>query len=166
MAMPPMNLKEIFCVFDFNQESRLALTFAGTLALHSSAHLHIIHLMEHFTTFAGFMLAGVPTYHNIFIDYANDESYLETLRNAVKCVVPQNVSIETHLLSSTRVKKIVEVLRESQADLCIIGLRNKTEWWKHLFSPSLTRRIINLAPCPVLAINSYSIHGEYYAGSN
>jgi len=161
-----MNLKEIFCVFDFNQESRLALTYAGALALQSTAHLHIVYVMEHFATFAGFMLAGVPTYHNIFVDYANYESYLKALRNAVKCIVPYNISTVIHILSGTRVQNIVDVLQESKADLCIIGLRNKTDWWKHLFSLPVTQRIITLAPCPVLAINSYSIHGEYYAGSN
>lgn len=161
-----MNLKEIFCVFDFNQESRLALAYAGALALKFTAHLHIIYVMEHFAAFAGFMLAGVPTYHNIFFDYTNDQSYLGVLQNAVKSVVPQNISTVIHLFSSTRVQNIVNILQDSQADLCIVGFRNKTEWWKHLFSLPVTRRIINLAPCPVLAINSYSINGEYYAGSN
>jgi len=164
--MQTINLKEIFCVFDFNKESQLALAYAGALALHSAAHLHIIYVMEHFSTFAGFMLAGVPTYQNIFFDYTSDASYLKVIQNAVKCVVPQNIFTVIHLLSGTRVQNLLDVLQESKADLCIIGLRNETEWWKRLFSPSLPRRIINIAPCPVMAINSYSIHGEYYAGSN
>jgi nucleotide-binding universal stress UspA family protein len=164
--MQTINLKEIFCVFDFNKESQLALAYAGALALNSTAHLHIIYVMEHFATFAGFMLAGVPTYHNIFFDYTSDASNLKVIQNAVKCVVPQNISTVIHLLSSTRVQNIVDVLQESQADLCIVGIRNKIEWWKHLFSLPVTRGIIELAPCPVVAINYYSIHGEYYAGSN
>jgi len=164
--MQTINLKEIFCIFDFNKESQLALAYAGALAHNSATHLHIIYVMEHFATFAGFMLAGVPTYHNIFFDYASDASYLKVIQNAVKCVVPQNISTVIHLLSGTRVQNLLDVLRESQADLCIIGIRNKTEWWKHLFSLPVTRQFINLAPCPVLAINSYSINGECYAGSN
>jgi nucleotide-binding universal stress UspA family protein len=158
--MHATNLKEIFCVFDFDKEGQLALAYAGTLALKSAAHLHIIYVMEHFASFAGFMLAGVPTYHNFFFDYASDASYLKVIQDAAKCVIPQNISTVIHLLPSTRAKNIVDVLQESKADICIIGLRNKTEWWKYLFSLPVTQGIIKIAPCPVLAINSYSIHGE------
>ena len=49
--MQTINPKEIFCVFDFNKESQLALAYASALALNSTAHLHIIYVMEHFAAF-------------------------------------------------------------------------------------------------------------------
>jgi nucleotide-binding universal stress UspA family protein len=150
--MQPMNLKEIFCVYNFNQESQLALTCASALALHSMARLHIIYVMEHFTTFANFMMAGQPTYHNIFFDYASDESYLKALRDMMKHSLPQGISLIPHTVYGSRIQNIVNILRECQADLCIIGLRNKTEWWGNILSPYWIQQIMRLAPCPVLSI--------------
>ncbi|RPI06526.1 MAG: universal stress protein [Ignavibacteriae bacterium] len=151
--MQPIRLKEIFCVFDFNKESQLALAYASTLALHSAAHLHIIYMTEQFAAFAGFMLAGVPTYHNIFFDCINDQWYSDVIQDAIKRVIPPNISPVLHL-SGTRVQNIVDVLGEAQADLCIIGIRSKTEWWKRLFSFPVTQSIMKVAPCPVVIINS------------
>jgi nucleotide-binding universal stress UspA family protein len=146
-----INLKNIACIVDFREESRQALSVAGILAIHSTAEIHVIHIEEHIAAFAGFMLAGVPTYHNIFFDYTNDETYQRALQNIVQSVVPKNISTVIHLLSCANVKNIVAVLQESQADLCIIGHRNKTEWWENTFSPYWIKQIMHLAPCPVLS---------------
>jgi nucleotide-binding universal stress UspA family protein len=160
------SLKHIACVVDFNEESRMALSIAGTMALDSSAELYAIHIIERLAAFGNIMLSGQPTYHTVFFDYASDESYQKVLLAMMKHSLPQGISLIPYIVYGSRIQNIVDILRECQADLCVIGLRNKTEWWTHLFSLPVTRQIINLAPCPVLAINSYSIHGEYYAGSN
>jgi nucleotide-binding universal stress UspA family protein len=161
-----INLQHIACVVDFNEESRMALSVAGTMALDSSAELYAIHVIERLAAFGNSMLSGPLTSHTGFFDYANDESYQKALWDMMKHSLPQGISLIPYIVYGSRVQSIVDLLQKCRADLCIIGIRNKTEWWKYLFSLPVTRQIIELAPCPVLAINSYSIHGEYYAGSN
>jgi nucleotide-binding universal stress UspA family protein len=154
------NLKHIACVVDFNEESRMALSVAGTMARASSAELYAIHAIERLAAFSNLMLSVQPTYHTVFYDYANNESYRKALWDMMSTALPQCLSVTPHIVYGSRVQNIVDILQKCRADICIIGIRNKTEWWKHLFSLPVTRRIIDLAPCPVLALNCYSLHGE------
>ena len=144
----------------------MALSAAGKMAFDPSAELCSIHVIKRLAAFGNTMLPGQMTYRTVFFDGTNDESYQKALREMMRHSHSQGISLIPRMVYSLRIQSIVDLLQKCRAGLCIIGIRNKTEWWKHPFSLPVTQRIINLAPCPVLAINSYSIHGEYYAGSN
>ena len=160
------NVKHIACLFDFNEESRLVLSISGSLAVRSSAELYAIHVMEHFINVSGLMLGGVPTYHNYYIDDGGDEAYQKTLRRMIEESVPKNIPMVLRILYNPQVQTVLEVLRECQANLCVIDLKNKRTWGSYLFSPSMIQQIIRSAPCPVMTINPYSLHGEHYVRPN
>jgi nucleotide-binding universal stress UspA family protein len=147
-----INLKHIACVVDFNEESRLALSVAGTMALHSSAELCAIHIIERLVAFGNIMMSGQPTYHTGFFDYANDESSQRALLDMMKHSLPQGISLIPYIVYGSRIQNVVDILWKCQADLCVIGLRNKTEWWENILSPYWIQQIMRLAPCPVLSI--------------
>jgi nucleotide-binding universal stress UspA family protein len=158
--MSLLNLRHIACVVDFNEESRMALSFAGTMARSSSAELYAIHIIERLAAFGNNMLSALPTYQTTLFDYASDESFQKSFRDMMKQSLPQDISLIPLIVYGSRTQNILDILRVFQVDLCIIGIRNHGAWWEHLFAPPVTKQIINRAPCPVLAINSYSLHGE------
>jgi nucleotide-binding universal stress UspA family protein len=150
--MSMKKFKRIACLFDFNEESRRALVLAGAIALHGSAHLYVFHFMQQFASTAGFMLSNIPTYHNLFVDWADDESYRKALFNAVHNSLPLRLTVTTSFLYGARVPQIVSILRKVEADIFVMGIESKAQLWKLFFTPSIVKPIIRLAPCPVLTI--------------
>ena len=164
MDVSRFNLKNIACVVDFHEGSRLALSIAGRLALESSAQLYAIHSIDRLAAFGNLMWSGPPGIYTGFHDYAGDASYQQVLRDMMKRALPESISAILVIVYGSRIQNIVNLLRQHHADLCVVGLKNDTGRWHHLFTPMGTQRIIRRSPCPVLTIHAQSFHGEYYAG--
>ena len=161
--MSLVHWKHSTCVVDFNEESRRARSVAGTPANDSAAEPYAIHIIERL---AAIMLSSQPPYHPGFFDNTIDESYQRTRQDMMKQSLPQGISLIPTIVYGSRVQNIVDILRKYQADLCVRSLRNKTDWAAaYLYSEGDTMNY-RTCPCPVLAINSYTFHGDYYAGSN
>jgi nucleotide-binding universal stress UspA family protein len=159
------NLRQIVCTFDFNEESRSALIIAGDLALRSSAHLHVVHLVPYHTLYGGLLMMNQPMVYSIYYDDLHDEGYKKVLEQAIMLSVPKNVKVSIHIFLGARVHQLMNFLQESQADLLVMGCVKKLSWWEKIFLPSLPQRIIPIAPCPVLVIPTHPIQGVSYAGS-
>ena len=159
------NLEQIVCAFDFNEESRSALTLSSMLAMQSSACLDVVHIVPYLALTGGFLMMNQPMINSIYHDYTNDGDYKKALELAIMSSVPKNLKATIHILLGARIHQLLNFLRESQADLLVMGMTKKTSWWESIFLPPIPKKIISAAPCPVLVIPTDLIHGDSYAGS-
>jgi nucleotide-binding universal stress UspA family protein len=159
------NIKQITCVFEFNEASHSVLSLASMLAIQSSAYLHVVHIVPYIALSGGFLIMNQPTIYSAFQDYGKDEGFIKVLEKAILSSVPQDLKTTIHILLGARIYQLMNFLRESNADLLVMGCVKKLSWWEKIFLPSLPQRIIPIAPCPVLVIPTHPIQGVSYAGS-
>lgn len=80
----------------------------------------------------------------------NDHS--EMFSQEVKAIARKERSlIKTRIEQGQIEQKIVEVAKEEQADLIIIGAR-KTRWLDRIFGNSIVDNVINRSHCPVYVV--------------
>ncbi len=104
--MSLFNLKYIAIILGSNEESRMALSVTGMMALHSPAELSFLHIVQYRADFAGVMPAGQPTYHRRFIDAANEKLLWKDFQSGVERALPQGISFLIRRLYATRIQDI------------------------------------------------------------
>ncbi|MEW6328134.1 MAG: universal stress protein [Thermodesulfobacteriota bacterium] len=64
--------------------------------------------------------------------------------------------VKTRLEAGEVDKKIVEVAKEENCDIIIMGSKNSTKmkWLKKIFSRKIVQKVITHAPCPVLVLGA------------
>ena len=70
-----------------------------------------------------------------------------------KIADPEGALIKTRLEEGKVHEKIVDVAKEEQCDIIIMGA-HKQGWIKKLFSGNTIEKVINHAPCPVLVVEA------------
>jgi universal stress protein A len=141
-----MQIKRIVCCTDFSDSADNALNNAVSLAKLNRAHLDLIHVRE--IVISPFPVVGeagmVPgSFQSTLpeLERLVREKYLPLVDPEVACTV---VVREGH--PST---EILEYLKQSQADLVVVGSRGLSGMGLVLFG-SVSRRIAHKAPCSVL----------------
>jgi nucleotide-binding universal stress UspA family protein len=130
--------KLLFCT-DFSEHSARALSYAFSLAMEYNAELTLLNVLEDIEDAA--MLR---------------DSTAETIRELEKSI-PADARNWCAVKTSVRVGKpyqeIIQLALESQSDLIIMGVRGRSPLDLALFG-STTQRVIQLGPCPVLAVHT------------
>jgi universal stress protein A len=144
--------KKILCPTDFSGPALEALQYAVELALHFGAELHVVHV-----------IAPVPPLYPYptppFIADFDLASYQRELaastEKALKELTAQKVApqVRTTITVATgeAATEIVRLAVETQADLIVIATHGQTGWRQLVFG-SVARKVMSLAPCPVLTI--------------
>ena len=133
-----VRLKKILFCTDFSEHSERALQYALSLAMEYNAELTTLHVLE-----------NVPATLDI-------QGETTRICRALERPVPEDAKNWCKVKAEVRIGKPYEEINkfatETQADLVIMGVRGRNAVDLALFG-STTYRVIQLGPCPVLAVH-------------
>lgn len=134
----PVQLKKILFCTDFSEHSDRALQYALSLAMEYNVELTLLHVLD-----------NIPSSTDI---QAETSRVLRELERPIPedtrnwCVVKATVRI------GKPYQEIIQAALETQTDLVVMGVRGRNALDLALFG-STTHRVIQLGPCPVLAVH-------------
>ena len=134
----PINLKRIVLCMDFSDHAHRALKYALSIAREYHAELTLLHVLEH--------LPGSKDLQSATAKVTKQLKELVSTRARKPSLVKFLVRI------GKPYQEIIEVASETQTDLAIMGVRGRSSLDSALFG-STTYRVIQLGPCPVLAVH-------------
>ena len=134
----PINIKKIVLCMDFSQHAQGALNHAFSIAKQYNAELTLLHVLEH-----------PPGSTDI---QSTTAKATEQLRESVPPRAPKPSHVKFLVRIGKSYQQIIEVALEAQTDLVIMGVRGRSSLNSALFG-STTYRVIQLGPCPVLAVH-------------
>lgn len=127
---------------DGSEPAFRALQLAITIAKQNGAELHSVSVEE---------IPPMPE----FIEEVREtrgiaaRRFHPVLQRARTMAEQQGIALQTHVLAGHPVRTVVDLARELQADLLVIGATGHSALYERLIG-SRADRIIQLAPCPVL----------------
>ena len=135
----PINLKRIVLGMDFSDHAHRALKYALSIAREYHAELTLLHVLEH--------LPGSTDLQSATAKVTKQLKELVSPRGPKPSLVKSLVRI------GKPYQQIIEVALEAQTDLVIMGVRGRSSLDSALFG-STTYRVIQMGPCPVLAVHT------------
>ena len=133
-----VQLKKILFCTDFFEHSDRALQYALSLAMEYNAELTLLHVLE-----------SVPATLDI-------ETESSRIRRELERPIPENAKnwckVKSEVLVGKPYEEIIRVATAGQSDLVVMGVRGRNAVDLALFG-STTHRVIQLGPCPVLAVH-------------
>ena len=135
----PINIKKIVLCMDFSKHAQGALNHAFSIAKQYNAELTLLHVLEH-----------PPGSTDI---QSTTAKATEQLRESVPPRAPKPSHVKFLVRIGKPYQQIIEVAMEAQTDLVIMGVRGRSSLNSALFG-STTYRVIQLGPCPVLAVHT------------
>lgn len=133
-------INKILFPTDFSSSSDFGLHYATSLARDNGASLLIVHIEEPPAAYGGGELYyGIPE---------PDMAALAKMLEQVKPDDP-NVQYEQRLATGHPTNKIVELAKEENVDLIVLGTHGRTGFVRLLLG-STAEVVVRTAPCPVL----------------
>lgn len=134
----PVHLRKILFCSDFSECSERALQYAVSLATEYKSELTLLHVIEHLPP------AEERDAENDRLVHRLDESIPAEVRICCK--------IRPIVRAGKPYEEIVKLAEQDQTDLIVVGVRGRNVLDLALFG-STTHRVLQLGPCPVLAIH-------------
>jgi nucleotide-binding universal stress UspA family protein len=144
-----IQVRTILVPIDFSPSSDAVLEWAAHLAEEHQSKLVLLHAYHLPVDFQQLEGAYLPPdfWTQVKTDAAASlEKHAQSLRD-------RGLRVETVLREGYPASVIEEEARERQADLIVIGTRGHTGL-KHLLLGSVAERVVQKAPCPVLAVKT------------
>ena len=144
------DLKQILVPTDFSDNAGLALQYAGSLAEHYGARIHLLHVIPDPTTAMGIyeqISDAIPPDWLDTMQHHSNNQLDETVRK--ECGDVDNV-IKTTAQGDT-FTEITRYARDNAVDLIIIGTHGRTATPHHMLG-SLADKVFRKAPCPVMTV--------------
>ncbi len=137
-----MKAKIILFPTDFSSCSDAPLEYATALARDMDAALLIVHVEE-----PPMAYGGGEMYYGI------TEPDLAELGRMLAKIVPTDPAVpcEHRLLSGNPARTIVELAKEEEVDLIVLGTHGRTGF-RRLLMGSIAEAVVRTAPCPVLTL--------------
>ncbi len=136
-----IHLRKILFCTDFSENSSAALEYALSLAQEYRAELTVLHVLEEFP---GREL----------------QTKTEEIEHKLREPIPPDALDWCTVRAKVRVGKpyqeIIQLALEDQADLIVLGVRGRNAADLAIFG-STTHRVIQLGPCPVLAVHMETV---------
>jgi len=144
-----VRLRRILVAVDFSEHASRALDAAIELAKRYGAPLDVVHAY-HMP-----VLVGMPDEVALPPEFWTGvkEAAATRLEQSVARVRAAGVPVTPHLCEANPTDAILDVARESGADLIVMGTRGLTGL-KHVLLGSVAERTLRLAPCSVLTVKS------------
>jgi nucleotide-binding universal stress UspA family protein len=135
----PINIKKIVLCMDFSKHAQHALNHAFSIAKQYNAELTLLHVLEHPPGSADIQSTTAKT--------------TEQLRESAppRAINPSLVKFLVRI--GKPYQQVIDLAMEAQTDLVIMGVRGRSSLNSALFG-STTYRVIQLGPCPVLAVRT------------
>jgi nucleotide-binding universal stress UspA family protein len=144
------NIHDILFPTDFSEASHNALNYAIDMAAHLGARVLMLHVYQEIPVAPG---VAPPDFMDR-LRAEKEEKALAAFR-AYEQWVYQDKSVDIDLIplleSGYAYDKILEVSRQENADMIVMGTQGASSTAQHIFG-SLTTRVIEASECPVLAI--------------
>jgi nucleotide-binding universal stress UspA family protein len=134
----PIHLQKILLCMDFSDHAHRALEYALSMAKEYGAEVTLLHVLEHFPNSAE---VGTAT-----------TEILKRLEESVPDDQREGCRVNSKVRIGKAYEQIIQLAVEAQTDLVIMGVRGRGALDTALFG-STTYRVIQLGPCPVLAIH-------------
>ncbi|HAA05338.1 MAG TPA: universal stress protein [Syntrophobacteraceae bacterium] len=139
----------VFCT-DFSPNADHAFLMAKDLAWRYGATLHIVHVMVTFS-FSPIGEVHVPIeYDAKFVERATDAA-TSTIQERYVSQLKQKQPYEITILSGYPATEVVELAKEKNIDLIIMGCHGLTGI-AHVLFGSTADRVVRKAPCSVLTV--------------
>jgi universal stress protein A len=140
-----MHALTIVCPVDYSDCSKRALRFAGALAEHFGARLIVLHVFDP-------LLAGRAALHQFDVTGADGQEELQSFaEDHLPARVRDGTGLERILVLGTPGPAILELAREREADLLVMGTHGFSGVRKALFGSTL-QGVLRRARVPVLAV--------------
>ena len=136
--------KTILHANDGSDHAFKALALALDLAKQNNSDLHMVSVEE---------IPYMPEY----IEEVREEKgaagrrFHAVVQRANTMAAEHNVRLKSHILAGHPVRDIVELARELEADLLVVGATGHSALYERMIG-SRADRLIQLAPCPVLVV--------------
>lgn len=141
--------KLILVPTDFSAPAAHALRYAAALGARFGAHLLVIYA-DLFSPPVDYTIGGAGTFHLPL------EEMIEGAREQLQAFAETNISTampyDLRVLVGTPTEKILAQVRESGANLIVMGTHGRTGLRRLLFG-SVTEAVMRLAPVPVIAVH-------------
>lgn len=144
-----IEVRTILVPIDFSPNAQAVLEWAAHLAEEHQSRLvllHVYHLPVDFQQLEG---AYLPP--DFWTQVKSDAA--ENLERAAAPIRARGIAVETVVREGYPATAIEEEARARHADLVVIGTRGHTGV-KHLLLGSVAERVVQKAPCPVLAVKT------------
>jgi nucleotide-binding universal stress UspA family protein len=141
------NLKTILHPTDFSPSASEALLIAGSLARESGAKLILLYVAPRPVSNVGGMLVPPPPPPTA--DWSGLKAELDAMTAGV-----QGVSVQPRLVEGEPASTIVDLARETGADMIVIGSHGRTGV-SRLLMGSVAEHVVRMASCPVLTVKSH-----------
>lgn len=135
----PVHLRKILLCSDFSECSERALKYALSLAKEYKSELTLLHVLEH---------PPSPEQREV-----EDARVVHLLEGRLPAEARSSCEIRTVVRSGKPYEEIVKLAEQEQTDLIVVGVRGRNVLDLALFG-STTHRVLQLGPCPVLAIHA------------
>jgi nucleotide-binding universal stress UspA family protein len=142
----------IVCAVDFSPDSEAALQWAVEQAQLTNAKLVVLHVIHDPASSPGFYRQVQGDWLRPMAQVAETmlEEFLEKERQKSKKVADL-MPLTTRLVSGLPAGRIVEVCRELEAALVVVGSRGRTGL-PHILLGSVAERVVQTAPMPVVVV--------------
>jgi nucleotide-binding universal stress UspA family protein len=146
-----IDIRRILVPIDFSEHAEHVIEWARHLAAEHASHLillHVYHLPVEFQQLEGAYLP--PDF------WANVKTEAEqTLERYVRELRERSLDVEAVVREGYPATVIVDEAEAQHADLIVIGTHGLSGL-KHLLLGSIAERVVQKAPCPVLAVKKKS----------
>jgi nucleotide-binding universal stress UspA family protein len=142
-----LNIRRILVPIDFSEHAEYVIEWASHLALEHSSHLillHVYHLPVEFQQLEGAYLP--PDFWTNVKKEAD-----QTLARYVGEIRQKGLDVEAVVREGYPATVIVDEATAQNVDLIVIGTHGLSGL-KHLLLGSIAERVVQKAPCPVLAV--------------
>jgi len=133
----PVQLHKILFCTDFSEHSDRALTYAVSMAMEYNAELTLLHVLEHLPASDNLEEETAKTIQRLEVPIPSEARNWCTIKSVVRVGRPY--------------QEVIQLALESRIDLVIMGVRCRSALDLALFG-STTQRVLQLGPCPVLAV--------------
>jgi len=142
-----MKIKRILCPTDFSAIAEKAVEYAVFLASSHNAELQLLHVVDHLHGFDNYLILSMTPDEiaERMEGHANED--LSEVVNQIK----ETVKIQKAVRHGKASVQIVEMAKETKADLIVIGTHGRTGL-SHVIIGSVAEAVIRHAHCPVLVV--------------
>jgi nucleotide-binding universal stress UspA family protein len=145
MPVRPVPFARILCAVDFSPQSKVALSYAMSLATESSAQLSVLHVVEvfpHFQELTPRAALGV-------------DAWMTDARRRLREVIPDaarsRCTIREVVTSGKPYSEILSAAADDNSDLIVMGVQGRSATDRFFFG-STTSHVVREAHCPVLTL--------------
>lgn len=140
---------DVLIAVDDSDESREAVTAAYRF-FGSAAGYSLISVGERPTVFVGgYGAAAMPTASDLEMQLDAAQRSAEHAVSSAQAHLPEGAQTDVEVGDPART--ICEFATDQHSDVIVIGSHDR-RFWERIFDPSVTRYLIDHAPCPVLVV--------------